>query len=195
MTSTVAARDRGAARRRSSGALFPAASITGAPKVAHHADHRRAGDDAARHLHRLRRACSARARRGWSTWRSGRSSSTAARGRPSTASAAASSGTRARGGRVRASAATKTLVLGAPPPPFRLIETLPWTPGGGLLPARAAPARGWRESAAYFGFACDRGAARAARRGDARACLRTACGCSRRARRDRGRRAPLGRAR
>ncbi len=55
---------------------------------------------------------------------------------------------------------TKTLVLGGLPPPFRLIETLAWTPGEGLL-LLERHLRRIGDSAAYFGFACDAGAIRA----------------------------------
>ena len=49
---------------------------------------------------------------------------------------------------------TKTLVLGGLPPPFQLIETLAWTPGEGLL-LLERHLRRIGDSAAYFGFACD----------------------------------------
>jgi para-aminobenzoate synthetase/4-amino-4-deoxychorismate lyase len=49
---------------------------------------------------------------------------------------------------------TKTLVLGGLPPPFQLIETLAWTPAGGLL-LLERHLRRLAESAEYFGFACD----------------------------------------
>jgi para-aminobenzoate synthetase/4-amino-4-deoxychorismate lyase len=54
---------------------------------------------------------------------------------------------------------TKTLVLGGVPPPFRLIETLAWTPGGGLL-LLERHLRRIADSAEYFGFACDADAVR-----------------------------------
>jgi para-aminobenzoate synthetase/4-amino-4-deoxychorismate lyase len=49
---------------------------------------------------------------------------------------------------------TKTLVLGGLPPPFQLIETLAWTPGEGLL-LLERHLRRIGDSAEYFGFACD----------------------------------------
>jgi para-aminobenzoate synthetase/4-amino-4-deoxychorismate lyase len=55
---------------------------------------------------------------------------------------------------------TKTLVLGGVPPPFELIETLAWLPGKGLLLLERHLAR-LAASAEYFGFVCD---ARAVRR-------------------------------
>jgi para-aminobenzoate synthetase/4-amino-4-deoxychorismate lyase len=55
---------------------------------------------------------------------------------------------------------TKTLVLGGLPPPFQLIETLAWTPQGGLL-LLERHLRRLGDSAEYFGFACDREAIRA----------------------------------
>jgi para-aminobenzoate synthetase/4-amino-4-deoxychorismate lyase len=54
---------------------------------------------------------------------------------------------------------TKTLVLGGVPPPFQLIETLAWTPGGGLL-LLERHLRRIGDSAEYFGFVCDAGAIR-----------------------------------
>jgi para-aminobenzoate synthetase/4-amino-4-deoxychorismate lyase len=54
---------------------------------------------------------------------------------------------------------TKTLVLGGLPPPFRLIETLAWTPGEGLL-LLERHLRRIGDSAEYFGFVCDPGALR-----------------------------------
>jgi para-aminobenzoate synthetase/4-amino-4-deoxychorismate lyase len=54
---------------------------------------------------------------------------------------------------------TKTLVLGGLPPPFRLIETLAWTPGDGLL-LLERHLRRIGDSAEYFGFACDADAIR-----------------------------------
>ncbi len=49
---------------------------------------------------------------------------------------------------------TKTLVLGGLPPPFFLLETLAWTPGDGpLLLERHLRRIG--DSAEYFGYACD----------------------------------------
>jgi para-aminobenzoate synthetase/4-amino-4-deoxychorismate lyase len=54
---------------------------------------------------------------------------------------------------------TKTLVLGGLPPPFQLLETLAWTPGGGLL-LLERHLRRLADSAEYFGFACDAGAIR-----------------------------------
>jgi len=49
---------------------------------------------------------------------------------------------------------TKTLVLGGLPPPFQLIETLAWTPADGLL-LLERHLRRVKDSAEYFGFACD----------------------------------------
>jgi para-aminobenzoate synthetase/4-amino-4-deoxychorismate lyase len=49
---------------------------------------------------------------------------------------------------------TKTLVLGGLPPPFKLIETLAWTPGEGLL-LLERHLRRIGDSAEYFGFPCD----------------------------------------
>jgi para-aminobenzoate synthetase/4-amino-4-deoxychorismate lyase len=49
---------------------------------------------------------------------------------------------------------TKTLVLGGLPPPFRLIETLVWTPDAGLL-LLERHLRRIVDSAEYFGFVCD----------------------------------------
>ena len=49
---------------------------------------------------------------------------------------------------------TKTLVLGGLPPPFQLIETLGWAPGAGLL-LLERHLRRIGASAEYFGFACD----------------------------------------
>jgi para-aminobenzoate synthetase/4-amino-4-deoxychorismate lyase len=54
---------------------------------------------------------------------------------------------------------TKTLVLGGLPPPFRLIETLAWTPGDGLL-LLERHLRRIGDSAEYFGFVCDTDAIR-----------------------------------
>jgi len=54
---------------------------------------------------------------------------------------------------------TKTLVLGGAPPPFRLLETLAWVPGEGLL-LLERHLRRIGASAEYFGFACDEGALR-----------------------------------
>ena len=54
---------------------------------------------------------------------------------------------------------TKTLVLGGLPPPFRLIETLAWTPDEGLL-LLERHLRRMSDSAEYFGFVCDPGALR-----------------------------------
>jgi para-aminobenzoate synthetase/4-amino-4-deoxychorismate lyase len=54
---------------------------------------------------------------------------------------------------------TKTLVLGGLPPPFELIETLAWTPGEGLL-LLERHLRRIGDSAEYFGFVCDAGAIR-----------------------------------
>jgi len=54
---------------------------------------------------------------------------------------------------------TKTLVLGGLPPPFQLIETLAWTPGEGLL-LLERHLRRLGDSAEYFGFACDTDAIR-----------------------------------
>ena len=54
---------------------------------------------------------------------------------------------------------TKTLVLGGMPPPFQLIETLAWTPGEGLL-LLERHLRRIGDSAEYFGFACDKDAIR-----------------------------------
>jgi para-aminobenzoate synthetase/4-amino-4-deoxychorismate lyase len=51
---------------------------------------------------------------------------------------------------------TKTLVLGGLPPPFRLLETLAWVPGEGLL-LLERHLRRLGDSAEYFGFACDFG--------------------------------------
>ncbi len=66
---------------------------------------------------------------------------------------------------------TKTLVLGGAPPPFRLLETLLWIPGGGLsLLERHLRRLG--ESAAYFGFACDEVRLRAALGGATRGLAR-----------------------
>ncbi|MHB8835067.1 MAG: aminodeoxychorismate synthase component I [Candidatus Methylomirabilia bacterium] len=55
---------------------------------------------------------------------------------------------------------TKTLVLGGLPPPFQLLETLAWTPGEGLL-LLERHLRRIGDSAEYFGFACDKDAIRA----------------------------------
>jgi para-aminobenzoate synthetase/4-amino-4-deoxychorismate lyase len=55
---------------------------------------------------------------------------------------------------------TKTLVLGGLPPPFRIIETLAWTPGEGLLLLERHLRRS-ADSAEYFGFAYDADAIRA----------------------------------
>jgi para-aminobenzoate synthetase/4-amino-4-deoxychorismate lyase len=49
---------------------------------------------------------------------------------------------------------TKTLVLGGVPPPFALIETLAWTPGRGLL-LLERHLRRIADSADYFGYPCD----------------------------------------
>jgi len=49
---------------------------------------------------------------------------------------------------------TKTLVLGGLPPPFRLLETLAWVPRDGLL-LLERHLRRIGDSAEYFGFACD----------------------------------------
>ena len=54
---------------------------------------------------------------------------------------------------------TKTLVLGGLPPPFQLIETLAWTPAEGLL-LLERHLRRIGDSAEYFGFACDADAIR-----------------------------------
>jgi para-aminobenzoate synthetase/4-amino-4-deoxychorismate lyase len=54
---------------------------------------------------------------------------------------------------------TKTLVLGGLPPPFQLIETLAWTPKDGLL-LHERHLRRIGDSAEYFGFACDADALR-----------------------------------
>jgi len=54
---------------------------------------------------------------------------------------------------------TKTLVLGGLPPPFQLVETLAWTPGGGLLLIERHLRR-IGDSAEYFGFVCDADAIR-----------------------------------
>lgn len=54
---------------------------------------------------------------------------------------------------------TKTLVLGGAPPPFRLIETLAWTPGDGLL-LLERHLRRLGDSAEYFGYPCDEAALR-----------------------------------
>jgi len=54
---------------------------------------------------------------------------------------------------------TKTLVLGGVPLPFQLIETLAWTPGTGLL-LLERHLRRIADSAEHFGFACDEGALR-----------------------------------
>jgi len=55
---------------------------------------------------------------------------------------------------------TKTLVLGGLPPPFQLIETLAWTPEKGLL-LLERHLRRIGDSAEYFGFVCDADAIRA----------------------------------
>jgi len=54
---------------------------------------------------------------------------------------------------------TKTLVLGGAPPPFQLIETLAWDPGTGLLLLERHLNR-LAASAEYFGFVCDVGVVR-----------------------------------
>jgi para-aminobenzoate synthetase/4-amino-4-deoxychorismate lyase len=59
-----------------------------------------------------------------------------------------------RAGAELAECRTKTLVLGGVPPAFRLIETLAWAPGQGLLLLERHLER-LAASAAYFGFACD----------------------------------------
>jgi para-aminobenzoate synthetase/4-amino-4-deoxychorismate lyase len=59
-----------------------------------------------------------------------------------------------RAGAELAECRTKTLVLGGAPPPFRLLETLAWVPGEGLL-LLEWHLRRLAASADYFGFACD----------------------------------------
>jgi para-aminobenzoate synthetase/4-amino-4-deoxychorismate lyase len=54
---------------------------------------------------------------------------------------------------------TKTLVLGGLPPPFRLLETLAWVPREGLL-LLDRHLRRIGDSAEYFGLVCDPGALR-----------------------------------
>jgi len=54
---------------------------------------------------------------------------------------------------------TKTRVLGGLPPPFQLLETLAWTPGEGLL-LLERHLRRIGDSAAYFGLVCDANAIR-----------------------------------
>jgi para-aminobenzoate synthetase/4-amino-4-deoxychorismate lyase len=55
---------------------------------------------------------------------------------------------------------TKTLVLGGLPPPFRLLETLAWVPGGEGLLLLERHLRRIGDSAEYFGFGCDAGVIR-----------------------------------
>ena len=156
MTSTVCA-ETGAPLEEILGAIFPSASITGAPKV------RTMGIIAA--LERTPRGvytgCVGVLGPGRSGWMNVAIRTLVVDRRRSTAEYGTGSGIvwDSQAGSELAECRTKTLVLGGAPPAFSLIETLAWVPGAGLL-LLERHLRRLAESAAYFGYPCDPDAVR-----------------------------------
>jgi para-aminobenzoate synthetase/4-amino-4-deoxychorismate lyase len=157
MTSTVTA-ETGAPLEEIFGALFPSASITGAPKV------RTMGiiaglEKTPRGVYTGCVGVLGPGRRGWMNVAIRTLVVDRARAR---AEYGTGSGIvwDARAASEYAECRTKTLVLGPPPAPFQLIETLAFVPGAGLLLLERHLAR-VAASAAYFGFACDESTLRA----------------------------------
>jgi para-aminobenzoate synthetase/4-amino-4-deoxychorismate lyase len=151
MTSTVCA-ETGAPLEEILAALFPSASITGAPKV------RTMGIIAA--LERTPRGiytgCVGVLGPGRSGWMNVAIRTLVVDRRRGLAEYGTGSGIvwDSRAGAELAECRTKTLVLGGLPPPFRLLETLAWVPGEGFL-LLERHLRRLAGSADYFGFVCD----------------------------------------
>ena len=154
MTSTVTA-ETAAPLDELLGALFPSASITGAPKVRT----MRIIAETERTPRGIYTGCVGVLGPGKAGWMNVAIRTLVVDRRRRTAEYGTGSGI-VWDGRAEAEYAecrTKTLVLGGSPPPFRLLETLAWVPGEGLL-LLERHLRRIGDSAAYFGFACDEGA-------------------------------------
>ncbi|HEY5998474.1 MAG TPA: chorismate-binding protein [bacterium] len=157
MTSTVCA-ETGAPLEEVLAAIFPSASITGAPKV-------RTMEIIAE-LERTPRGiytgCVGVLGPGRSGWMNVAIRTLVVDRRRGSAEYGTGSGIvwDSRAGAELAECRTKTLVLGGVPARFRLIETLAWLPGRGLLLLERHLGR-LAASAEYFGFACDPEAVRA----------------------------------
>lgn len=156
MTSTVCA-ETGAPLEELLGAIFPSASITGAPKVRT----MRIIAGLERTPRGIYTGCVGVLGPGRRAWMNVAIRTLVVDRRRGLAEYGTGSGIvwDSQAGAELAECRTKTLVLGGAPPPFGLLETLAWLPRRGFLLLERHLAR-LSASADYFGFACDRSALR-----------------------------------